>query len=63
MTLTNKEGQKVYYNVVSKAGKLRYIILAASGQTLRGRDGEKLKSRTFHQEHQVDRWLKRNGFD
>ena len=62
MTLTNEAGQKVYYNVVEKAGKIKYIVLAASGQVLTGRDGQKLKSRTFHQEHQVERWVKRNGY-
>lgn len=47
MMLTNKEGQKVYYNLVIKHDKVRYMIAAASGQVIRGRDGQKLKSRTF----------------
>lgn len=62
MTLTNEAGQKVYYNVVTKAGKVRYIILSASGQPIIGRDRQKTKSRTFHQEHQAEAWLKRNGY-
>ena len=34
----NQQGQAVYYNVVTKHGKVRYQIQAASGQTLQGRD-------------------------
>lgn len=49
----NEQGQAVYYNVVTKHGKVRYQIQAASGQTLQGRDRQKRKSRTFAQEHQA----------
>lgn len=62
MLMVNEQGQKVYYNDVVKRGKLRYIIKAASGQVIRGRDGQKLKSRTFAQAHQAEAWLKRNGY-
>lgn len=62
MKLVNEAGQAVYYNVVEKRGKLRYIVLAASGQVILGRDRQKRKSRTFTQEHQARAWLERNGY-
>lgn len=62
MRMANEQGQAVYYNCVEKRGKIRYIVLSASGQIIRGRDGQKLKSRTFTQEHQAEAWLKRNGY-
>lgn len=62
MTLVNGQGQKVYYNVVEKHDRLRYVVKAASGQFILGRDRQKLGSRTFAQEHQAEAWLKRNGY-
>lgn len=62
MRMSNEQGQTIYYNVVEKRGKVRYIVLAASGQVIRGRDGQKLKSRTFTQEHQAAAWLRRNMY-
>lgn len=62
MRLTNKDGQVVYYNLVMKHGRERYMVTAASGQILRGRDGQKLKSRTFAQCYHAEQWLKRNGY-
>lgn len=62
MKKVNEAGQAVYYNIVEKRGKIRYIVLAASGQVIRGRDGQKLKSRTFTQQHQAEAWLERNGY-
>lgn len=62
MKLLNEKGQGVYYNVVEKRGQLRYIVLAASGQKLIGRDKQKLKSRTFLTEPKAQAWLKRNGY-
>lgn len=62
MRMVNSEGQAVYYNIVEKRGELRYIVKAADGQTLPGRDRQKLKSRTFTQEHQAKRFLKRLGY-
>lgn len=59
MRMQNAEGQAVYYNVVEKHKKIRYQIQAASGQTITGRDKQKLKSRTFAQEHQAEAWLRR----
>ena len=58
----NEQGQAVYYNVVIKHGKVRYLVQAASGQTISGRDRQKRKSRTFVQEHQAAAWLQRNGY-
>lgn len=62
MTLVNEQGQKVYYNVVEKHSQVRYVIKAASGQIISGRDRQKRGSRTFAQEHQAEAWLKRNGY-
>lgn len=41
--MENKSGEAVYYNVVEKGGKLRFVIKAASGQVITGRDRQKLK--------------------
>ncbi len=60
--LANEQGQAVYFNGVTKGGKERWIVLAASGQTLQGRDRQKLKSRTFSQYHQAEAFLNRNGY-
>lgn len=54
MKLSNEQGQAVYYNIVEKQGKVRYIVQAASGQSIPGRDKERLKSRTFAQEHHAE---------
>ncbi len=62
MTAINDQGQRVYYNCVVKHGRLRWVVLAGSGQVLRGRDGQKLKSRTFAQEHTCAAYLERNGY-
>ena len=62
MKLANGQGQAVYYNIVTKGKKIRYVVQAASGQTIPGRDREKLKSRTFSQEHQAEAFLKRLGY-
>lgn len=60
--LSNEQGQAVYFNGVEKGGKVRWVVLAASGQTLQGRDRQKLKSRTFSQYHQAEAFLRRNGY-
>ena len=62
MKLLNSNGQAVYYNCVEKRGKIRYIVLAASGQKLIGRDKQKLKSRSFLNEHSAEAYLKRHGY-
>lgn len=62
MKYYNPQGQAVYVNNVLKHGRERWQIQAISGQTLRGRDGQKLKSRTFAQEHQAMRWLTNNRY-
>lgn len=62
MTMVNEQGQKIYYNSVVKRDKVCYVVAAASGQVIAGRDRQKRKSRTFTQEHQAEAWLKRNGY-
>ena len=62
MRMQNEAGQVVYYNPVKKHGKVRWVVQAVSGQTILGRDRQKLKSRTFAQMHQADAWLERNGY-
>ena len=60
--LRNEAGQAVYFNTVEKQGQIRYVVRAISGQTLRGRDRQKRKSRTFAQYHQAEAFLERNGY-
>lgn len=62
MKLINSNGEAVYYNCVMKHEQIRYLIQAASGQIITGRDRQKRKSRTFAQGHQAEAWLKRNGY-
>lgn len=63
MKLMNPQGQAVYVNEIIKHGKERWLIQAASGQAITGRDRQKRKSRTFAQEHQARAWLIRNGYE
>ena len=60
--MENKNGEIIYYNIVVKHGLLRYVVQAASGQAIIGRDKQKRSSRTFAQEHQAQGWIKRNGY-
>lgn len=63
MKLTNPQGEEVYYNVVVKHDHYRYVVAAANKATaILGRDRQKLKSRTFAQEHQAQAWLDRHGY-
>lgn len=62
MRMENEAGQAVYYNSVEKHGAIRFVVMAASGQPITGRDREKRKSRTFTHQHQAEAWLKRNGY-
>lgn len=62
MKLRNEQGEAVYYNTVTKHGAVRYQVQAASGQTLKGRDGQKLKSRSFTWQHQAEAFLRRYGY-
>lgn len=62
MKMVNPQGEAVYYNIVEKHSKVRYVVVAASGQMILGRDRQKARSRTFAQEHQVEAWLRRNGY-
>lgn len=62
MRMVNGSGEVIYYNCVTKHGKVRYQVQAASGQAIMGRDRQKRKSRSFSQEHQAEAWLKRMGY-
>ena len=62
MRMVNRSGEVIYYNCVTKHGKVRYQVQAASGQAIMGRDRQKRKSRSFAQEHQAEAWLKRMGY-
>lgn len=62
MRLERADGTAVYYNIVEKRGKLRYIVKGISGQTIPGRDRQKLRSRTFTQEHQAEKFLQAQGY-
>jgi len=63
MRYENKAGQIIYFNPVRKGGRDRWLLQAASGQIITGRDRQKLRSRTFAQEHQAAAWLERNGYE
>lgn len=60
--LSNEQGQTVYFNTVVKGGRERHVVVAVNGQTLPGRDRQKLKSRTFTQYHQAEAFLRRLGY-
>lgn len=62
MRMTNADGRAIYYNMVEKRGKLRYIVKSIDGQPIIGRDKQKRQSRTFTQEAQAEAWLRRQGF-
>lgn len=62
MRMVNQAGEVIYYNCVDFHGKVRYLVQAASGQAILGRDRQKRKSRTFSQEHQAEAWLRRMGY-
>jgi len=62
MRMVNVQGQAVYYNVVDKHDRVRYVVKAISGQAILGRDRERRQSRVFAQEHQAEAWLRRNGY-
>ena len=63
MKLFNQNGQAVYYNSVTKHGNIRYIIQAASGQTLLDRDKRKVKSRSFESQLKAERYLRHLGYN
>lgn len=62
MKMANAKGEEVYYNIVEKEGRVRFIVKGINGTMVLGRDRQRLKSRTFTQEAQAEGYLKRNGF-
>lgn len=62
MKMANAKGEEVYYNIVEKEGRVRFIVKGINGTLVLGRDRQRLKSRTFTQEAQAEGYLKRNGF-
>lgn len=62
MKMANAKGEEVYYNIVEKEGRIRFIVKGINGTMVLGRDRQRLKSRTFTQEAQAEGYLKRNGF-
>lgn len=62
MKLLNEKGQAVYYNAVEKHGVTRFVVKAASGQFLLGRDKEPVKSRSFAKEMTAEKYLRRHGY-
>lgn len=63
MKMINQTGEAIYYNLVEKHGNVRYVVKAASGQMIPGRDRQKKQSRTFAQEHQAEAFLRRHGYE
>ena len=62
MKYADENGNAVYVNTVDKGHGERWIIKAVSGQVLKGRDGEKLKSRTFKTYNGAENYLKKYGY-
>ena len=62
MRMINDQGQRVYYNIVTKHGKDRAVILAIGDNMIIGRDKQKTKSRTFRTQDKAEQWLKRHGY-
>ena len=62
MKMANAKGEEVYYNIVEKEGRVRFIVKGINGTMVLGRDRQRQKSRTFTQEAQAEGYLKRNGF-
>lgn len=62
MKLVNGQGQAVYYNCVEKGGKVKFVVKAASGQMLTGRDKEPVRSRTFMKEASAGKYLAKYGY-
>ena len=62
MKMANAKGEEVYYNIVEKEGRVRFIVKGINGTMVLGRDRQRLKSRTFTQEAQAEGYLRRNGF-
>lgn len=62
MRMANARGEEVYYNIVEKGGRVRFIVKGINGTMVQGRDRQRLKSRTFTQEAQAEGYLRRNGF-
>lgn len=63
MKLINPHGEEVYYNVVIKHDRYRYVVAAANEATvILGRDRQRRKSRTFAQESQALAYLDRHGY-
>lgn len=63
MKLINSKGEAVYYNTVMKKGEYRFVVKAASGQMLLGRDKEPVKSRTFAKEATALKYMARHGYN
>lgn len=62
MAHARRDGGLYCDGVVSKNGKLQWVIKGIGDTVVLGRDRQKKKSRTFTQEAQADAYLKRNGF-
>ena len=62
MKMVNDKGEAIYYNYVTKNGKDQVVIQGIGSTKVIGRDRQKLKSRSFTQEHQAERYVKDHGF-
>ncbi len=64
MKMINKAtGEAVYFNPVTKAGKVVWLIQGIGSTVVVGRDRQKQKSRAFSQYPQAEAYLKRHGFE
>lgn len=62
MKMVNDNGERIYFNGVEKGGRIVWVIQGIGDTIIIGRDKQKLKSRTFTQEHQANAYVKRHGF-
>ena len=64
MKMINKaSGEAVYFNPIRKNGKDVWIIQGIGDTVIIGRDRQKLKSRTFTQFPQAERYFRQHGFE
>ena len=62
MKMVNDKGEAIYYNYVTKNGKDQVVIQGIGSTKVIGRDRQKLKSRSFTQEHQAELYVKDHWF-
>lgn len=62
MKMVNDKGDAVYFNCVFKRDKIVWVIKGIGSTEIKGRDKQRLKSRTFTQQRQAESYLDRLGY-